>query len=74
MLKSYPVVCMLFGMTELQHVNEGRSENLVTTFVLRVNTFFMMLLNLNQSDCVELLLLIPFIYVILIKQFVGAPK
>lgn len=74
MLKSYPVVCMLFGMTELQHVNEGRSENLVTTFVLRVNTFFMMLLNLNQSDCVELLLLIPFIYVTLIKQFVGAPK
>ena len=54
---------MFFGMTERQHVNEERSENLVATFVLRVNTFFMMLLNLNQSDCVELLLLIPFIYV-----------
>ena len=39
-------------------MDEGHSENLATTFVLRFNAFFTVLLNLSQSNCVHFLLFI----------------
>ena len=61
MLKRYSVFSIFFELTERQHVVEGRSENLKTTFALCFYTFFIVLLNFNKSNFLEFLLFFPWI-------------